>query len=310
MKAAQNKIPLLLIFLFCIATALHAQTNDSTSSHTKGFFKGWRLAGISGFRSQLINPNQTSVVNFFKDAATTDAVLQKIDFDLNEIQKFNLFQAYQPRGKLNTGSFGVVFKPRDTNSARILNYAELFAGIEVSILNPYIVIIGDTATGIGYHKNNFSTSYTARINTLNLHFGFTLQTPVIIQVISLYAGVGVYGGGTTFESFRTEESRFKGKTSSTQYFDTIISTYPAATTFKVGTFSGGIFFPLGIKFNVSARSNIFIEFNARRTSYLTKNGWNEQWYRGWGFGYRYKIFQNSAAKAPAKGAAAPPEPFY
>jgi hypothetical protein len=300
----------LMYFLIFLGANTFGQTADSSIKQRVGFFKGWRLAGISGFRSRLENKNITSVIKFFNYAATTDVGRQKLLFDQNYIQVFPFHKIFYYQNSLNTGSFEAVFKPKTTDPKRFKSYVEGYAGIDISVLNINMVFSGQEI-GAARLDHNFITAYTAHVNSLNLRLGATVQTPAIMQVVSFYAGAGICFGATTFQQIRTDESLLWDKATAPPYDDTTIIYYQGHNNFKVGPLTGGVVFPVGIKFNISPHSNFFVEFDIQSNSYLVKKEAYTQWFMGWGVGYRYKLLTKSEREARKKSVAAnAPEPFY
>jgi hypothetical protein len=298
------------VLLFCAIAPLRAQTNDTLPPVRDGFFKNWRLAGISGCRSQLENKNTTSVIKFFSDAATTDIGKQKLLFDQNYIKTFQFHKIFYYYNTLNAVSFDAVFKPKVIEPKLFKSYVEGYAGIDISVLNINMVLSGQEF-GAAAFDHNFITAYTAHVNSLNLRLGATVQTPAIMQVISFYTGAGICFGATTFQQIQTDESLLWDKATAPPFDDTTIIYYQGHHNFKMGPLTGGVVFPVGIKFNVSAHSNFFAEFSVRSNSYLIKKEVYTQWFMGWGVGYRYKLLTKSEREARKKSVPANnPEPFY
>jgi hypothetical protein len=308
MKSTQNKIPLLLIFLFCIVTSLCAQTNDSLPPVHKGFFKKWKLVGIEMTLVRGQNYNNQKVSDLFSKAFPNQKGIERILFDLQTTRGFEDNKIVISPDVEGVANFNVVFKPRIINPKRWLSYSELVAGIFFSNQSSYIDLLGYTVFNNAYY-DHFYTGYAVDITSAGFNLGGMLQSPSLGNAIALYAGCNVFGGYNYSRDIRLAEGRF---------YDSVISTYNSNYTVlsekMVNTsfpkLTVGFYIPVGIKLNISQHSNISVEFNARCINYLMQTGWHTQWHRGFGLGYRYKFGKITNTRPIQKGAAAQPAPFY
>lgn len=137
---------------------------------------------------------------------------------------------------------------------------------------------------------------------------FTLQTPGFFNCLSFYTGLGIYGGKPVNTYIWASNSvQYTTNYNAISQEDTII--IPDHEGFYKPVLNWGAFIPIGIKLSVSSRSNVFMEYVFTRHVQQFKHGpVISEWYRGFTFGYRFKLFTKKDDEG--EGIPQTPNPFY
>lgn len=287
---------------------VNAQNIDSTNKAEKGFFKGWRVAGVRAGFAGFNSFNTKANINVFSNIASHSAQ-NKISSDIDRVQSFPYGDIYENINVQLVFPFRVVFKPKTIEPKKLKSYIELSVGIRYSINEFGVFLYGREKSS--FNGESFDSEYTFNSKSLSLDGLATIQTPGVFSVFSIYTGIGAYVGGD-FDKvvYSLPSMGYDVKPMGLAERDTIYN--GTEYGFKKSVINTGIYFPLGIKFNVSKKLNVFIEYVLNSRSILFSNLYHKSfWYLGSGIGFRYKFVKPQKKKrTPLNAPANPPKPFY
>lgn len=287
----------------------YAQNNDSLGKAKN--LKKWKIAGISFSISPLKVNQPNDWFSVLNHISKTQRAKDKYANDDSTLKTY----PYSYERKNNTSSYlslKLVFKPRKIDFNKLISYTEFSMGF---YLNEQWV--GDDKKGYtNLSDTTYTTYYTdASFSTINtgIDLLFTLQTPSFFSTIALYSGIGAYGGVSLEKSVYSSASvKYYKWHYPYSNLNSAEILYPQEKDYYLPKVSLGLYMPLGVKINISSRSNIFFEYVFNRQSLLFENGYNKsQWYKGMSIGYRYKFATKpKKEEVPINTPARTPEPFY
>lgn len=299
---------ILTALLFCSAT--NAQTSDSTSKNKGGFFGKWRVAGIS-LSGGLLSPSKTYGIDFFKPILSSDLAKEKYSFDIAEMDKYDGHLTGTRYHETSVASLRLIFKPKNIPFNKLLSYFEISMGLTYSNHRAWSSVDGFILINSNYKK--FATSYNLEYRNIALDGLLTLQTPSILSRVAIYSGIGVFGG-TNFDSWSTSNPSKQevGIDNFNRQDDTVTYPFGEEKGFSKADWLLGWYIPVGLKVNVSARSNLFLEYTiSNRTLFFQNKFSYTNSNTGLIIGFRYKF--PSKPKKEKKSINTPsktPEPFY
>lgn len=297
------------VFLFLLSLAVYGQGTDSTEKTEKSFFKRWRVAGVSIAGTHL---NVKPIIDehpIFSNIAKTQSAVNKAKAD-NEALNSYPFLLERHENTNTSISLRATFKPKKIDGKKLISYTEFSAG--VNLRQQYI-----NTRKIG-HKDFNDTAYTSyRVygsivaHSAEFDMLFTLQTPSLSGTLALYSGLGFYGGVPLNKSVFTQVS-YRRTLSTDSSLNGVVDEQPFEGGYYLPKTAFGFYIPIGIKLNMSTRSNIFLEYIFNRHTLIFSNNYNKSgWYGGVSFGYRYKFAAKPKKdKIPLGTPAKTPEPFY
>jgi hypothetical protein len=274
--------------LFWVVASAFAQTADSSANRHKGFFKNWRLAGVELSMGRAANKNNAKSYGLFNSAFPNSAGADKLKYDLAATKGFDHHTiAYRGDGFASI-NLNAVFKPRIITPKSLLSYTEIVAGLYNSEHYFDLDMGGDSFFNVDNY-NHFYTGYSASINSVGFNFGGLLQTPSPNNALALYTGCVLFGAYNYVSEVRLSESRFQETTSAHVWDNDYKVLFERQINNSFAKFGFGFNIPVGLKLNLSQRSNIFVEYNARCTNYKSNAGIYTTWHKGMSLGYRFKF---------------------
>lgn len=313
MKLKKNLYSVLLLLL---GQAVYGQTVDSTSISEKGFFGKWRVAGISLSGAILNRFDGSSSIQTFEKISSSSTSKLKLANDLERIREQSEFFINElPEYNSNVNlSIRAVLKPKKFFKGKLKNYVEIALGLQYNLQYYDVRLYGESQTSRVTYKS-YGTSYSIDTKSLNADALVTLQTPGFFSLFSFYSGLGVNGGAsfnTIIESSALVERKGLIGRNFSGNKDTVTMVNPSTNDFYLPYASLGFYFPVGLKVNISRHSNLFIEYTINRSNIVFSNfSSSSSWFRGWGFGYRFKFAKPlKKEKVPLNTPAKTPEPFY
>lgn len=290
---------------------VNAQNIDSTNKAEKGFFKGWRVAGVSIGIGILDKFDKSSGLSMYQNITKSNISETKLNNDLEAIKKY-------PNWSVDDGNYGqnvtfplrVILKPKKIEHNKLKSYIELNLALLYSIQLHTTYLGGWQKTSSSTTKS-YNTSYRVETRSFAIDGLITLQTPGIFSLFSIYSGIGVYGGGN-FDNFVYSSSSSEREDSSPFSSGTSKTIIASTNHFYLPAVSFGAYLPVGIKLNISKRSNLYLEYTFDRRTLVFRNFYPQSfWYKGFGLGYRYKFVKPQKKKrTPLNAPANPPKPFY
>lgn len=305
---------MLILTVFC--NVILAQKNDSATTHSnRGLFRPWQAVGVNISFSTMQSNGKDNWLPFFYQIATTPNASVKYDFDIRETNKHTHVSITEQYNSLTSLPISVTFKPKRREYKTWLDYTEINVGLRFTEQSTLMTLWGysyptDSTGSYSYAKYSFTST------AISPDLLYTIQTPGIGGAVAIYGGVGVYTGfnvNTDIYSTASLQGGINyGQNSNRK--DTAIEIFPQQTDFAKTTMAVGFYFPIGLKINLSPRSNISFEYLTNQHIQFFNNGAQKNnLYSGFSLGYRFKfgaakkIAENKATpNAPAK----PPEPFY
>lgn len=302
------------LFLLVISQVVVAQTIDSVSIKKDSFFGRWHIAGISIGGGILESGGNENWLNYYNTLATNGNAKNKYAADMHRAESFSFKEIIEEYDYNTSLIAAIVFKPKKIASNKLISYTEFLAGVRISKQANNTTLYGVVDKSDTTFES-YRTSYGYSTNSANINLLFTIQTPGFFTFFSLYSGVGAYGGlnfNTKISSAASYERT--QSTNTVTEIDTTNLIFSEHTDFYNPTQSFGLYVPIGLKINISPRSNLFFEyiFNTH-TQFFENDNQKKVAYKGVNFGYRYKF---GAKKRVANGKdefnkpAPPPEPLY
>jgi len=303
-------MPVIILSLYSLVAA--GQSDSSAVNNRKGFFKVWKLDGISFSLGRLQNNNTGQLISLFENVAAAPPAQSKFTGDINNINGYTR-QEFEVRDHYR-GNIGLRFilKPRDINRKKFLSFTELSAGILHSNVSGVLRMAGHSNSGDTF--SHYYTGYNFSYDNVGFDVGYTVQTPGLFGYFAFYAGPRIYGAFAYNNEFHSERSDQHAHShflwpERTYYAD---EPFAGHSDFSRPEFSAGFSVPIGIKLNIFPRWNVFFEyiFNYHVTHY-SNNYTSAIWYKGLEGGLRYRFIKKERDnEEKRKGPAPPPEPFY
>lgn len=298
---------LALALLFCFS-GINAQNTDSAYIPAKG----WRLAGISIMMGEGPGMADSKIPPLFENTLTSAAAKNKWAGDRNLTARYNGKTKMSFNYKMDVG-LRFTLKPKDIHLTSIKSYQEISFGVFHGTRSASMYYYGYTDINDSSWRD-FITDYNFEVQSLNFDVNYTLQTPGLLGFLSFYTGPGIQAGITLKQdakAYETKELFVEPDSGRLRQTRTIL--YNAHKDFSPQVFSAALYIPIGAKFRVSPRSNIFLEYQFTRQTGFFKNGYtHSQWYRGFYLGYRFKLGKKDSQPEyeQKNGPAKAPEPFY
>lgn len=302
------KIYLILIslFLFC---ETKAQNIDSTAKAESGFFNKWRVAGVN-FSGGILYPKTPLDISFFNSVLVSNRAKDKYSFDVAEVNKYNGHLSNRIYEEIAYASLKVVFKPKKIKFNKLLSYLEIATGLTYSDFSTWSSF--DDFILIDSNYKEFSTSYNFENRNIALDGLFTLQSPGILSRFSIYSGIGLVAGAS-FDSWVTSNpSKQEVGIDNFDYRDdTVTYFFGKENGYAKTNWLLGWYIPIGLKANISARSNLFIEYTiSNRTLFFDNKFKYSTYITGYSIGFRYKFANKYNSENDDAAPATKPEPFY
>lgn len=300
---------LYLFFAVLFSQVVMAQTVDSTAKSKGGFFSKWRVAGISLSGTYLKARPITDGHPIFGNIAKTQAATNKANADKVALNNYPFMIERHENTNISL-NLRVIFKPTKIDKKKLISYTEFSVG--VNLREQYI------ASGKIGHKDFKDTAYSSYkvygsivAHSAELDMLFTLQTPSLSGTVALYSGLGLYGGVPLDKSVFTQAS-YRRTLSTDSSLNGTVDEQPFEKGYYLPKTAIGFYIPVGVKLNMSTRSNIFLEYIFNSHTLIFENTYSEShWYGGLSFGYRYKFASKPKKdKIPLGTPATKPEPFY
>lgn len=305
---------LLVFILLLLSQVLAAQTIDSTSLSKKGFFSKWHVAGISIGGGVLESDGNENWLNYYNTIATDGNTKNKFAGDRQRMGAYTYKEVIEEYDYNTSFIAAVVFKPKKIALNKLISYTEFLAGVRISKQATNTTLFGLVDKSDTLFET-YRTSYSYTTNSVNLNALYTLQTPGFFTVFSIYSGLGIYGGLNYSNKISSAPSYRRNQSTKADIdIDTTMLIYGEQKGFNTPTLALGLYLPIGLKVNLSPRSNLFFEyiFNTH-TQFFENDNQKQVVYKGVNFGYRYKF---GAKKRVANGKgefnkpAPPPKPLY
>ena len=309
-----KKYATVIICIIFSQTLLLAQKADSALQSKTPLIGKWRVAGINIYRGVNNSISSGTWLPLFYQLGTTDEARNKYMYDVQTTHSHNQISIKEQYNKLSTMGLFITLKPAVKPQNAWVNYTEINAGIRLAYHTTLNTLWGYSEPTSNTANYNY-TQYWYESSSTSPSLSYTIQTPGIGGALAFYTGVGIFAGINFSNSvYSTASQKTSVDYNASPRKNTTINVFPLLDNYSIPNYSYGIYFPIGLKINISPRSNIFFEtIFTHNTLHFKNNTVKKEWFRGINFGYRVKISHSPKTKQaaePAKGSPQSPEPFY